>query len=73
MSNKPEHLNHTAKTREELARELGMSYSTLWRRIRETGRRYPRRLLSPREVEEIKSALGFSPPPPEYDNTETEA
>ena len=48
---------------EELARELGMSYSTLWRRIRESGRHYPRRLLSPREVEEIKSALGFSPPP----------
>ena len=70
MSTKPEHLNHTAKTREELARELGMSYSTLWRRMRETGRCYPRRLLSPRKVEEIKSALGFSPPP--YDNTETE-
>ena len=27
MSNKPEHLNHTAKTREELAREFGTENS----------------------------------------------
>ena len=48
-----------AKTREELAHELNMSYSTLWRRMRETGIALPGRLLSPKEVVEIKTALGF--------------
>ncbi|HMQ61146.1 MAG TPA: helix-turn-helix domain-containing protein [Flavilitoribacter sp.] len=54
------HLN--VKTREELAHELGISYSTLWRRLKENNLLYPRRLLSPKDVAEIKSALGFSPP-----------
>lgn len=45
------------KTKEEFARELGMSKSTLYRRIRAINFRTSGELLSPAEQAELRAAL----------------
>jgi len=51
------------KTRQEIAHDMGISYSSLRRRIREECPDIPRRkLLSPLEVKQIYKCLGYSPP-----------
>lgn len=47
------------KTRHELASELGMSYSTFWRKIKQYGIKVSKGLLSPYEQKNIIETLNY--------------
>ncbi|MCB0531767.1 MAG: hypothetical protein H6574_13580 [Lewinellaceae bacterium] len=47
------------KTRDELAKELNISYSTLRRKVKKAGISIPKGLLSPETQSKIKHALGL--------------
>lgn len=46
------------KTRQEIAIEMGISYSSLRRKIKEKYNNLPKGLLSPRDQNAIKALLG---------------
>ena len=48
-----------AKTRSEIAAQLGMSYSTLNRKLKKKGVKLSPGLLNTKEVKTIYNALGF--------------
>jgi transcriptional antiterminator len=50
-------------TRKELAKELGISYLTLWRKIQLLNIQIPNGRLTPRKRNEILAALGYETPP----------
>jgi ribosomal protein L20 len=50
---------NTYITREQLAQELGLSYSTFWRKIKKAGIKIESGLLAPCVQQEIKLILGF--------------
>lgn len=52
----------TSKTRYQLASEMGISYDTLRRRIKEAGLEVPSGLLSPVTIRRIYVTLGFPLP-----------
>lgn len=48
-----------SKTRAQLAEELGMSYITLYRKLKAVGYSSPRGLLSAEQQQHIRELLGF--------------
>lgn len=52
--------NLKAKTKSEMANELGMSRATFYRRIKEKKLELPKGLLSPKIQKEILKTLGWS-------------
>ncbi len=51
-----------AKTRREIANELGMSYHTLYRKLKKNGIELPSGLVNPENVKKIYAALGYPLP-----------
>lgn len=62
--------NASAKTRQEIAHYLGISYSTLYRRLKKSDLELSSGLLTPEEVKMVYQALGF-PVPEGYRNIHT--
>ena len=63
--NKKRSVMPPTKTRQELASELGISYTTLYRWLKKNQIDLPSGLISPQNVQEIYQKLGF-PIPKEY-------
>jgi AraC-like DNA-binding protein len=57
--NLPPGLFQKMVTKKELARALGMSTSTLYRRLKDVGLEVPRGLISPEQQYNICYCLGF--------------
>ncbi len=49
----------TPKTREQIAYELGISVTTLWRRLKAHNIQLPKGLVFPQDQERIRAALGY--------------
>lgn len=63
---KRKEINPAAKTRQELADELGISYTTLYRWLKKFEIELPAGLITPHHIEKIYECFGF-PLPEEYE------
>ena len=52
-------ISHKAKTRCEVAAQLGMSYTTLYRKLKKKGVKLSPGLLNTEEIKKIYNVLGF--------------
>jgi hypothetical protein len=60
MKNKPLIIRNSCKTRNELSLELGISLSSLYRRLKDLNIVLPRALITPEQQAEIYRCLGYS-------------
>ena len=60
MKKEPLKINNTCKTRKELSNELGLSLSSLFRRLKALDFILPRTLITPDQQIKIYEHLGYS-------------